>query len=116
MVVSPRFLQLAGVVTINDPQAVGSDLATKGLHRSNIVITSVKEAPDIETALKSNTLVQASASQDPWKMVQTAAQVGCHIMNGKNSADPGSRCRLISSRTTTSSPTGANRRSAEWFQ
>lgn len=81
-----RFRQLAGVVTINDPPAVGSDLAAKQLHRSNFVITSVEDAPDIETALKSNTLVQASASQDPWKM-QTAAQVGCHIRNGKNPAD-----------------------------
>ncbi|CAM2163620.1 hypothetical protein PSAC2689_120001 [Paraburkholderia sacchari] len=74
--------------TINDPQAVGSDLAAKQLNRSGIVITSVDGAPDIETALKSNTLVQASASQDPWKMAQTAVQVGYDIMNGKKPADP----------------------------
>jgi len=82
-----RFPQVAGVFTINDPQAVGSDLAAKQLNRSGIVITSVDGAPDIETALKSNTLVQASASQDPWKMAQTAVQVGYDIMNGKKPAN-----------------------------
>ncbi|MFP4906250.1 substrate-binding domain-containing protein, partial [Paraburkholderia sp. BR14261] len=47
-----RFPKIAGVFAINDPQAIGSDLAAKQLHRSNIVITSVDGAPDIETALK----------------------------------------------------------------
>ncbi len=42
-----RFPQLAGVFAINDPQAVGSDLAAKQLNRANIVITSVDGAPDI---------------------------------------------------------------------
>jgi ribose transport system substrate-binding protein len=83
-----RFPKLDGVFTINDPQAIGSDLAAKQLNRSNIVITSVDGAPDIETALKTNTLVQASASQDPWKMAQTAVDVGYGIMNGKKPANP----------------------------
>src|SRR5215469_8879278 len=83
-----RFPKIAGVFAINDPQAIGSDLAAKQLHRSNIVITSVDGAPDIETALKSDTLVQASASQDPWKMAQTAVQVGYDIMNGKKPGNP----------------------------
>jgi len=83
-----RFPKLDGLFAINDPQAIGSDLAAKQLHRSNIVITSVDGAPDIETALKSDTMVQASASQDPWKMAQTAVQVGYEIMNGKKPANP----------------------------
>ena len=83
-----RFPKIAGVFAINDPQAIGSDLAAKQLHRSNIVITSVDGAPDIETALKTDTLVQASASQDPYKMAQTAVQVGYEIMNGKKPANP----------------------------
>jgi ribose transport system substrate-binding protein len=83
-----RFPKLDGLFAINDPQAIGSDLAAKQLHRTNIVITSVDGAPDIETALKSDTLVQASASQDPWKMAQTAVQVGYEIMNGKKPANP----------------------------
>jgi ribose transport system substrate-binding protein len=83
-----RFPKIDGLFAINDPQAVGSDLAAKQLHRKDMVITSVDGAPDIETALKSDTLIQASASQDPWKMAQTAVEVGYQIMNGKKPADP----------------------------
>lgn len=83
-----RFPKLDGVFTINDPQAVGSDLAAKQLGRGNIVITSVDGAPDIETALQSNTLVQASASQDPWAMAQKAVDIGYGVMNGKKPDTP----------------------------
>jgi ribose transport system substrate-binding protein len=83
-----RFPQIDAVFTINDPQAVGSDLAAKQLGRSEFIITSVDGAPDIETALKGNTLVQASASQDPYKIAQTAVDVGYKIMNGEKPADP----------------------------
>jgi ribose transport system substrate-binding protein len=82
-----RFPKIDGVFAINDPQAIGSDLAAKQLNRSGIVITSVDGAPDIETALKSDTLVQASASQDPWAMAQKAVEVGYGIMNGKPPAN-----------------------------
>ena len=60
--------------TINDPQAIGSDLAAKQLGRSEFIITSVDGAPDIEGALKGNTLIQASASQDPYAMAQTGGR------------------------------------------
>jgi ribose transport system substrate-binding protein len=83
-----RFPQIDAVFTINDPQAVGSDLAAKQLGRSEFFITSVDGAPDIETALKGNTLVQASASQDPYKIAQTAVEVGYKIMNGEKPAEP----------------------------
>ena len=69
--------------TINDPQAIGSDLAAKQLGRSEMIITSVDGAPDIEGALKGNTLIQASASQDPYAMAQQAVEVGYKIMNGE---------------------------------
>ncbi|MCB1883134.1 MAG: ABC transporter substrate-binding protein [Geminicoccaceae bacterium] len=78
-----RYDDIAGVFAINDPQAVGSDLAAKQLNRSGIVITSVDGAPDIEQALKSDTLIQASASQDPYKMAQTALETGYKLMNGE---------------------------------
>ena len=82
-----RFPQIDAVFTINDPQAVGSDLAAKQLGRSEFFITSVDGAPDIETALKGNTLVQASASQDPYKIAQTAVEVGYKMMNGEKPAE-----------------------------
>ncbi len=83
-----RFPDLAGVFCINDPQAVGSDLAAKQLNRKNIVITAVDGASDIVTALKGNTLVQASASQDPYAMGQTAVEIGQGLLAGKKPENP----------------------------
>ena len=78
-----RFPKIDGLFAINDPQAIGSDLAAKQLKRSGILITSVDGAPDIENALKTDTQIQASASQDPWAMAQTAVNVGNDILNDK---------------------------------
>jgi ribose transport system substrate-binding protein len=83
-----RFQDLAGVFTINDPQAIGSDLAARQLNRKGIVITSVDGAPDIESALKGDTLIAASSSQDPYAMAQQAVAVGYDIMNGKKPENP----------------------------
>jgi len=83
-----RFQKVDAVFTINDPQAIGSDLAARQLKRSGIVITSVDGAPDIEDAIRSNTLVEASASQDPWLMAQRAVEIGHGILNGTKPADP----------------------------
>ena len=82
-----RFPKVDAVFAINDPQAIGADLAARQLNRKNIVITSVDGAPDIETALKSDTQVQASASQDPYMIAQKAVEIGHDIMNGKKPAE-----------------------------
>ncbi|TBW33571.1 ABC transporter [Siculibacillus lacustris] len=78
-----RFPKIDAVFAINDPQAIGTDLAAKQLKRSGIIITAVDGAPDIEDALKGDTMVQASSSQDPFKMAQIAVEIGYGIMNGK---------------------------------
>ena len=83
-----RFQKLDAVFTINDPQAIGTDLAARQLKRKGIVITSVDGAPDIENALKTDTLVEASASQDPWAMAQQAIIIGNDVLNGKRPANP----------------------------
>lgn len=83
-----RFPKVDAVFAINDPQAIGADLAAKQLNRKNIIITSVDGAPDIENALKSDTQVQASASQDPYMIAQKAVEIGADIMNGKKPAQP----------------------------
>lgn len=83
-----RFPKVDAVFTINDPQAIGTDLAARQLQRKGIVIASVDGAPDIENALKSDTQVQASASQDPWAMAQKAIAIGQDILNGKPPANP----------------------------
>ena len=82
-----RYPDLAGVFTINDPQAVGSDLAIRQLHRKGIVITSVDGAPDIVAALKDPaSSIVASASQDPYTMGQIGVRLGAAILQGKKPA------------------------------
>lgn len=78
------FDKIDAVFTINDPQAIGADLAAKQLGRTDLFITSVDGAPDIEAALKQpGNLVEASAAQDPFAMAQKAVDVGYQIMQGK---------------------------------
>ncbi len=80
-----RFAKVDAIFAINDPQALGSNLAAKQLNRNDIIITSVDGAPDIEAALKDpNTpMVQASASQDPYAMARKAVQIGVDLLNDK---------------------------------
>jgi ribose transport system substrate-binding protein len=80
-----RFAKIDAIFTINDPQAIGTDLAAKQLNRTGIIITSVDGAPDIEAALKDagSPQIQASASQDPFSMAQLAVKSGYDAMNGK---------------------------------
>lgn len=80
-----RFPKIDAVFTSNDPQAIGSDLAARQFKRKGIVITSVDGAPDIETALKSqDSLIEASASQNPWTMARRAVQLGKQIVDGES--------------------------------
>jgi ribose transport system substrate-binding protein len=75
------------VFTINDPQAIGADLAAKQLNFTDLIITSVDGAPDIEGALKQQgSLIQASSAQDPYAMAQKAVDVGYEILQGKQPA------------------------------
>ena len=83
-----RYPDIAGVFTINDPQAIGSELAAKQTHRTNLVITSVDGAPDIVSALQApGAIIKASASQDPYTMGELALKAGVGIMNGHPPAD-----------------------------
>lgn len=85
-----RFDKIDAVFAINDPQAIGTDLAAKQAGRSGIVITAVDGAPDIEASLKdpNSPMIQASASQDPFFMARRAVQVGVEILGGKRPANP----------------------------
>ncbi len=83
-----RYPDIAGVFTINDPQAIGSSLAAKQSHRTT-VITSVDGAPDIVSALQEpNAMIKASASQDPYTMGKLALKNAVSIMNGDKPANP----------------------------
>jgi ribose transport system substrate-binding protein len=73
---------------INDPQAIGADLAAKQLGKTDLIITSVDGAPDIEAALKQEgNLIEASAAQDPFAMAEKAVEVGYQIMQGEKPAE-----------------------------
>jgi ribose transport system substrate-binding protein len=84
-----RFPDINAVFAINDPQAIGTNLAAKQLNRNNIIITSVDGAPDIEAALKdpNSPMIQASSSQDPYAMAQLGVRLGNDALNGKKAAN-----------------------------
>ena len=80
-----RFPTVDGVFAINDPTAIGSELAAKQLGRTSFPITAVDGAPDAEAALKDPNSKQfvASASQDPFLMARLAVQQGVKLLNGQ---------------------------------
>ncbi len=80
-----RFQTVDGVFAINDPTAIGAELAAKQLNRTSFPITAVDGAPDAETALKDANSQQfvASASQDPFLMARLAVQQGVKLLDGE---------------------------------
>ena len=83
-----RFQHLDGVFAINDPSAIGCDLAAKQLHRTELKIASVDGSPDIEASLKQpGSLIISSSSQDPYTMAQKAVQLGSDTLNGHKPAE-----------------------------
>lgn len=83
-----RFPTVDGVFAINDPTAIGAELAARQMHRTNFPITSVDGAPDAEAALKDPHAKQfvATASQNPFLMARLAVQEGVGLLNGKKPA------------------------------
>ncbi|MEN3285707.1 MAG: ribose transport system substrate-binding protein [Bradyrhizobium sp.] len=83
-----RFDKVDAVFAINDPTAIGAQLAAKQLNRSEFTITSVDGAPDIEKELGSGTsLIKASASQDPYVMAGQSLQMAAEVLAGKKPAE-----------------------------
>ncbi|WP_420966889.1 ABC transporter substrate-binding protein [Bradyrhizobium sp. B120] len=95
-----RFAKIDAVFAINDPQAIGTDLAARQQNRGGIVITAVDGAPDIEAALKDpgSPQIQASSSQDPFFMARRAVQIGVALLNGQK---PASTVELLPSKLVT---------------
>jgi ribose transport system substrate-binding protein len=78
------FPKIDAVFAINDPTAIGCDLAAKQAQRKDFFIVGVDGAPDVVPALKDPTsLIAASAAQDPYSMAEKAVEIGYNIMNGK---------------------------------
>ena len=79
-----RFPKVDAVFAINDPTAIGVNLAAKQLGRKEFFITAVDGAPDIEVELKDPTsLIKASSSQDPYVMAGQSLELANGILNGK---------------------------------
>jgi len=84
-----RFDKIDAVFAINDPTAIGAQLAAKQLNRSEFIITAVDGAPDIEKELaSSSSLIKASASQDPYVMAGKSLQMANEVLAGKKPAEP----------------------------
>lgn len=94
-----RFEKIDAVFAINDPTGIGASLASKQANRTNLFITAVDGAPDIEAELKdSSSLVLASSSQDPYAMAQLATKIGIDLLNGKK---PEQQVTLLPSKLVT---------------
>jgi len=77
---------LDAVFTINDPTALGMELAAKQANRSDLFIVSVDGSPDVVKDMKSHGLIAATAAQDPGKLGKMAVQIGLDIAHGKKPA------------------------------
>jgi ribose transport system substrate-binding protein len=81
------FPKIDAVFAINDPTAIGCDLAAKQAQRKDFFIVGVDGAPDVVPSLKDkDSLIVASAAQDPYAMAGKAVEIGYDIINGKKPA------------------------------
>ena len=77
--------QIDGVFAINDPSAIGADLSARQAQRDEFFIVSVDGAPSaIETLKSEDSLIAATAAQDPRLMAMRAVEIGYGLMNGIN--------------------------------
>ncbi|MBV9674273.1 MAG: ABC transporter substrate-binding protein [Verrucomicrobia bacterium] len=78
------FKQIDAVFAINDPTAIGCDLAAKQAQRKEFFIVGVDGSPDIVPFLKDPaSLIAATAAQDPYLMAEEAVKIGYEIMQGR---------------------------------
>ncbi|PBB26668.1 MULTISPECIES: ABC transporter substrate-binding protein [unclassified Mesorhizobium] len=83
-----RFDKIDAVFAINDPTAIGAQLAAKQLNRSEFIFTAVDGAPDIEKELSSgSSMIKASASQDPYVMAGQSLTMAAELLAGKKPAE-----------------------------
>jgi ribose transport system substrate-binding protein len=78
------FPHIDAVFAINDPTAIGCDLAAKQAQRKEFFIVGVDGSPDIVPFLKDpNSLIAATAAQDPYLMAEEAVKIGYDVIEGK---------------------------------
>lgn len=76
--------RIDAVFAINDPSALGADLAARQAGRDEFFIVSVDGAPGAIQALQDPaSRLAATAAQDPHKMAVLGVRIGYEIMNGR---------------------------------
>ncbi len=94
-----------GIFAINDPEALGADLAVQQAGRSGIVITGVDGSPEAVKALQDpNSNFFATPAQDPGGMVLEALEVGRGIVGGN---PPAERITLLAPELVTRDTVGS---------
>ena len=80
--------KIDAVFAINDPSAIGADLAAKQANRNEFFIVGVDGSPDAVAALKQKgSLFEATPAQDPFAMAEKAVEVGAEVLGGKEPAE-----------------------------
>ena len=84
-----RFPHVSAIFAINDPTAIGVNLAAHQLNRHGFFITSVDGSPDVVTEIRNpNSLIKASSAQDPYGMASHAYALAVDVLNGRKPASP----------------------------
>jgi ribose transport system substrate-binding protein len=79
---------LDAVFAVNDPSAIGCDLAAQQAHRNEFFIVGVDGSPQGVEALKNKqSLFEATSAQDPYLMAQKAVETGYDILQGKKPSE-----------------------------
>lgn len=80
--------KIDAVFAINDPTAIGAELAIKQAKRDGIFLTAVDGAPDAVVALNDpKSLLEGSSAQNPYAMATEAVKIGYEMLNGKKPAN-----------------------------
>jgi len=79
------FSEIDAVWGVNDPTALGAELAIKQAKRDDeMFVVGVDGSPDAAKDMQSeDSIFEASAAQDPYYMAYHAVEVGWGVMNGK---------------------------------
>jgi len=72
------------VFAVNDPSAIGCDLAAQKAGQTGLFVVGVDGSPEAVEALKSKqSLFAATSAQDPYLMAQKAVEAGYDVLQGK---------------------------------
>jgi ribose transport system substrate-binding protein len=78
------YRHLDAVFAVNDPTAIGCNLAAQKAGRKEFFIVGVDGSPEAVEALKSkDSLFEATSAQDPFLMAQKAVEAGYDVLQGK---------------------------------